>query len=75
MSPSTIEGHLAALVAKGILPSIDFISSERTETVIAVSKKLDTFILGPIKQALGDEFTYGEIRMALAAHLATSSEK
>ncbi len=75
MSPGTIEGHLAALVAKGILPASDFISPEKTQAVIAVSKKLDTFILWPIKQALGDEFTYGEIKMALAAHLAIEPSK
>lgn len=70
MVSNTIEGHLAYYVAKGELDAADFLSNEKIENIIAVSKKLETLQLGSIKQMLGDEYTYGDIKLAIASHLA-----
>lgn len=70
LSVNTIEGHLAYFITRGDLNATDFISEEKIKNIITVSKTLDTFQLGPIKQALGDEYSYGEIKLAIAAHLA-----
>ena len=37
---------------------------------ITVAKKIDSLKPGEIKNSLGDEFSYGEIKFALAAYLA-----
>ncbi len=70
MAKTTIEGHLSTFVAKGTLDVKEFVSAEKIETIIASAKELDTFNLDPIKQSLGEEYSYGEIRMAIASYLA-----
>jgi len=70
MAKTTIEGHLSTFIAKGQLDVTQFVSNEKIEIIIAAAKELDTFNLGPIKQSLGEEYNYGEIRMAIASYLA-----
>ena len=71
MAITTIEGHLAYYITKGELSASNFLPPEKIDNIIAVSKKLDTFQFGPIKQALGDEYSYGDIKIAIASYLAT----
>lgn len=75
MATSTIEAHLAYFVTKGELKASDFLPSEKIENIITVAKKLDTFQFGIIKQALGDEYSYGDIKFAIAGHLAVEEKK
>jgi uncharacterized protein YpbB len=70
MSVTTIEGHLAYLITKGELQAKEFVDEEKIKNIIAVSKTLNTFQLTPIKQALGDEYSYSDIKLAIASHLA-----
>ena len=70
MSVTTIEGHMAYLITKGEIEAKEFIDEEKIKNIITVSKTLKTFQLTPIKQALGEEYTYGDIKLAIAAHLA-----
>ncbi|HEY0030805.1 MAG TPA: helix-turn-helix domain-containing protein [Bacteroidia bacterium] len=70
MVNTTIEGHLAHYVTKGIIPSAAFISDDKKNNIIKVSKTLNTLQAGPIKQHLGDDYSYSDIRFAIAAHLA-----
>ncbi len=72
MSVTTIEGHFAYLITRGELDAKEFIDEEKIKNIIAVSKTLNTLQLSPIKQALGDEYTYGDIKLAIAAHLSGS---
>ena len=74
MASTTIEGHLAHYVAKGEIKPTDFISAEKMENIITVSKKLNTLFFNPIKQALGDEYTYSEIKFAVAGFLSSDRE-
>jgi nucleoside-triphosphatase THEP1 len=67
---STIESHLVTYVATGKLQASRFVNEEKMEQIIEVAKRLDTFQLSPIKGALGDEFTYSEIKFAVAGYLA-----
>ncbi|MBA3704810.1 MAG: helix-turn-helix domain-containing protein [Bacteroidetes bacterium] len=71
MVSTTIEGHLAHYVAKGELDAKSFLPEEKIANIITVSKTLNTFQFGPIKQSLGDEYSYGEIKMAIASYLST----
>jgi len=70
LTVGTIEGHLATFVAKGQLSAIEFVNQAKIKSILAISKKLDTLQPGVLKEALGDEFTYGDIRMAIAGLMA-----
>jgi nucleoside-triphosphatase THEP1 len=72
LSPLTIEGHLAQFVAKGSLKAEEFVEKEKLENIITVSKTLGTTLFNTIKQALGDEYTYTDIRFAIAKLVAES---
>src|SRR6202008_2923021 len=65
MAITTIEGHLAYFITKGELSANNFLPPEKIDNIITVSKKLDTFQFAPIKQALGDEYSYGDIKIAI----------
>jgi DNA-binding CsgD family transcriptional regulator len=70
MAVTTIEGHLSTFIAKGVLNVNDFVPNDKIEAVLKTAKELDTFNLGPIKSVLGDDYSFGEIRMAIASYLA-----
>ncbi len=74
MAETTIEGHLAYFITKGELDVSNFLPAEKIMNIISVSKKLDTFQFGTIKQALGDEYSYGDIKLAIASYLSASQE-
>jgi hypothetical protein len=65
---TTIEGHLAHYVAKGLIDISRFVDKSKVKQVIEASKKLETKNLGPIKKYLGNEFTYGDLRFAMASY-------
>lgn len=61
---TTIEGHLAHYVGEGKLPLSDFVSEEKIRRIRAV---LPAATLTEAKEKLGDDISYGEIRMVMAA--------
>lgn len=65
---TTIEGHLAHYVAKGLIDISRFVNKSMVKRVIEASEKLETKNLGPIKKHLGNEFTYGDLRFAMASY-------
>jgi hypothetical protein len=69
-STGTIEGHLAYYVSKGKLDAKLFVSEDRIKQVIEAAKSVDSFKFGPIKNILGDGFSYGEIKFAIAGYMA-----
>ncbi len=70
MATSTIEGHLVSYVATGLLSSDKFVDAKKAKQIIATAKKLNSFKLGDIKEELNDEFSYTEIKFAIAGYLA-----
>jgi len=66
--PGTIESHLAYYVANGKVDVSSFVDKKKVEQIIEVSKALDTKNLSPIKERLGDEFTYSDLRFAMASY-------
>ncbi len=66
MVQMTIEGHLAHFAGLGMIDVKLFVEEEKMKNIITVSKTLDTTLFGPIKQSLGDEYSYSEIRFAMA---------
>ncbi|MCX6182024.1 MAG: helix-turn-helix domain-containing protein [Bacteroidetes bacterium] len=75
LSPTTIENHLAHYVALGKLDASVFINEEKMNQIIVAAKAVNSFQLAPIKQVLGDEFTYSDIRFAVAKYLGGDIKK
>ncbi|MBT7261276.1 MAG: helicase, partial [Desulfobacula sp.] len=66
LATSTIEGHMAFFVEKGKLDINKLLSFEKQE---AIEKELaidHNNSITKVKNTLGDEYTYGEIRMMIA---------
>jgi ATP-dependent DNA helicase RecQ len=66
LSPITIEGHLAAFVTTGDLDIYRFVTKEKLDRIMEVIKSTgQSFAAKPIRDILGDDYSYGEIRMGL----------
>ena len=65
---STVENHLARFIASGELSLEQLVPVERVEVIRdAIDRTSQGNALSPIKEFLGDGYTYGEIRAVLAA--------
>lgn len=65
MAASTIESHLAHFVGIGDLSLDRLVDSDKKEAIIKQVENSKTYNFGALKQALGDQFTYSEIRFVL----------
>ena len=64
---TTIEGHLAHYVSLGMIPVSQFVAKEKFDVIMEASKKIEVENkLTPLKIELGDDYSYSEIRFALA---------
>ena len=64
---------MSQYVATGDLDVDKFLSAEKLKNVITVAEKLETLSSGEIKGKLGDEYSYVDIKLALA-HLESQKE-
>jgi|CXWL01.1.fsa_nt_gi ATP-dependent DNA helicase RecQ len=65
---STVEGHLARFVGSGEIALEQIVPVEKIDTIRqAILEHGTEGMIGPVKTALGDDFSYGEIRAVLAA--------
>ncbi len=66
---STAEGHIAEAIETGTLTDIDRLVDAKTRRLIeqTVAELGQGTLMRPIKEHLGDDVTYGEIRYVLAA--------
>lgn len=67
LAVSTIEGHLALYIKNGMIPAEELVESSKIKPITLVQQELQTFQLGPIKQLLGDEYSYSDIRYVVAS--------
>jgi hypothetical protein len=74
LAVTTVEGHLVQYIVNGKLSADSFIEKDKAKKVIAVAKELDSYQLNPIKALLGDDFSYSDIKFAIAGYLATKSD-
>ncbi|HKJ42693.1 MAG TPA: helix-turn-helix domain-containing protein [Sunxiuqinia sp.] len=65
MAASTIEGHLAHFVGEGDLSLDKLVDEDKKEAIIKQVEKSKTYQFSALKQALGDQFSYSEIRFVL----------
>ena len=63
----TVIGHLTALIEGGYEISLEnLIDDEKKNKIIEAADRDGTGFLKPIKELLGDDYTYEEIRLVLA---------
>ena len=68
LQPSTVENHLARFIPTGEIQLHELVPLHKVETIRdAILKFNDGGALSPIKEFLGDDYTYGEIRAVIAS--------
>ena len=67
LAPTTIQGHLCSFIAKGELAVDLLVQDKEKQAAIATVVSPDK-TLSQMKEELGDDYSYGEIR-AVVAHL------
>ncbi len=66
LSPITIETHLASFVGNGDIEPTRFVSKPKLDQILATIKSTgQAYALKPIKDLLGDDYTYAEIKVGL----------
>jgi uncharacterized protein YpbB len=70
MTQSTIEGHLAYFIAKQEINANQIISTKKLAEIVATIVKLKTIKMNEIREHLGRAYSFGEIKIAIAAYLA-----
>ncbi|MFN8241932.1 MAG: helix-turn-helix domain-containing protein [Bacteroidales bacterium] len=68
LSISTVENHLEHFVSTGELPVTALVSDDKIRLITAYFEEVEDLRLGPGKEVLGDEVTWGELRF-VAGHL------
>jgi hypothetical protein len=72
---TTIEGHLSRYLKSGTIAITELVPLEKATTIIKALENYDkTLGITPIKNELGDDFSFGEIRWVLV-HLDFVKEK
>lgn len=67
LTVQTIEGHLALYIQSGELDIAKLVSPEKVALIETALQDYDGGSITPVKHALGDTISYGEIRMVIAA--------
>lgn len=62
----TIEAHISDCIEQGILDINEFVIPEKVNAIIEAITELDTPLLNPLKEHLGAEISYFEIRNTIA---------
>ncbi|MBS1567141.1 MAG: helix-turn-helix domain-containing protein, partial [Bacteroidetes bacterium] len=65
LAVSTVYSHLAVYVRSGELDIHELISKERVDIILPVIKEVGGYATGPMKQRLGNDFSWEEIRLVL----------
>ncbi len=63
---STVETHISHYVSLGLIPVTQFVNKDKLDAIIQCAKEFDSK-LALIKQNLGDEYSYTEIKFAVAS--------
>ncbi|WP_159520431.1 helix-turn-helix domain-containing protein [Sunxiuqinia indica] len=66
LAASTIESHLAHFVREGELDALQFLTKEKLDKIISYFDKAENKSFSAAREALGDGFSYGDLRMGLS---------
>jgi ATP-dependent DNA helicase RecQ len=73
--PTTVETHLVQAMEAGVAIDIDrVLEPERRRRIEAVMQEHGSEVLGPVKEALGEDYSYGELRFVRAALRRAASQ-
>jgi hypothetical protein len=75
LAVSTIEGHLSHWVSLGEIPVTHFIDPKKLDQILEVARRIESLKLNDIKARLGDEFTYSDLRFAMAHYRYIQEKK
>lgn len=67
LAASTVESHLALFVEKGAIDVLELLDEEKVTEIRQALKKHYKNSITPVKKALGRDYSFGEIKMVLAA--------
>ncbi len=67
LAESTIMSHMTEKVKEGLLDVNEFLEEEKQKQILAASDAVKSNQLTDIMRVLGDEFTFSDIRLALAS--------
>jgi hypothetical protein len=65
LAESTVSGHLSAFVKTGELDVLDLLTEERVNIILPVVKEIGGDAVLPVKEILGDDFSFADIRIVL----------
>ncbi|RYU89405.1 DNA helicase RecQ [Mucilaginibacter terrigena] len=66
LSPTTIEGHLSRFVQTGELDVYEFVNESKIAAIKDAVESYGSLMLAPLKEVLGDAYSYGEIKAVIA---------
>ncbi|MDB5127425.1 MAG: ATP-dependent helicase RecQ [Mucilaginibacter sp.] len=66
LSPTTIEGHLSRFIQTGQLDVYNFVNESKIPAIKDAVESYGSAMLAPLKEILGDAYTYGEIKAVIA---------
>jgi hypothetical protein len=66
----TVEAHLAHYIATQEISAKGIIENRKLDKILKAIKELKTLQMNPIREHLGRDFSFGEIKIGVAAHLA-----
>lgn len=66
LAATTIEGHLSHFVQTGELDVLEFVNEEKIPAIKDAVESYGADRLAPLKEVLGDNYSYGEIRAVVA---------
>lgn len=66
LSPTTVEGHLSRFIQTGELDVFEFVNEDKIPAIKDAVESYGSAMLSPIKEVLGDAYTYGEIKAVIA---------
>lgn len=71
---STVEGHLLESIRLQELKAADMVSAEKIAVIEAALDELQVIYSGPVKEKLGDDYSYTEIRAVIYQRQATAAK-
>ncbi len=66
LSPNTIEGHLTQFIFTGELDVSIFVTEDKIQPIKEAIESYGPETLSPLKEVLGDDFSYAEIKAVIA---------
>lgn len=63
---STIQGHVSEMILKGYASAKDFMTEEHYDNIVEYFTETQDAALGAAHDVLGDDYTFGELRMVLS---------